>query len=72
MDDPILPPASKIPFIQRKDLCGHLAIRFEMTPSMRRALAEKMDDNIGLISTRALKTKEEHDAYLASKKGLNK
>ena len=44
-----------IPFIQRKDLWGHFALKFEMTPAMRRALAQKLDDNVGLISTRALK-----------------
>jgi len=45
----------RIPFIQRKDLWGHFALKFEMTPAMRRALAQKLDDNVGLISTRALK-----------------
>jgi hypothetical protein len=50
MDATTMPP--KIPFIKRKDLWGHLALKFEMTPSMRRALAERLDDNVGLISTK--------------------
>jgi hypothetical protein len=50
MDATTMPP--KVPFIKRKDLWGHLALKFEMTPSMRRALAERLDDNVGLISTK--------------------
>ena len=46
MNDP--PP--HIPFIQRKDLWGHLVLKFKMTPAMQRALAHKLGDNVGLIN----------------------